>query len=415
MGRRQKSASSEPQTLLRLREEAIVLKQLDLEKIAANHLVKSLSKAKRVRESPCFVTVYGTEPNLEGVKSTAEGNVLGRLFGSEPVRKAMAAAMAEVYRALDIEAGDGGARKESSGAVQFTKRSNKEDATISKRSRNVEEELDPMEITTDEEGSEDHGGDDGSFDVDSFEGFSDEEAAGNKVGTYDSQQPPSIPGSDSEAVDDDGVSISGSAPSIDSPEDISDSGSDSDVAESLQPQQPARRNNHPLKSDPPTTAATTAFLPSLSMGGYYHPGSDSDSEDEPEKIPIERKNRRGQQARRQIAEMKYGKNAKHLQNQAKTKDNAGWDVRKGAVSTPTGRTGGAGPRGGRDAKQGRGRGGSRSTGNLAGPKQVAEKPKTRDDSGPVHPSWEAAKARKQQAAVMASGAAAFTGKKITFD
>ncbi|KPI39354.1 uncharacterized protein AB675_5153 [Cyphellophora attinorum] len=418
MGRRQKSASKEPQTLLRLREEAIILKQLDLEKTAANHLVKSLSKAKRVRESACFVTVYGAEPHLDGVKSTAEGNVLGRLFGSEPVRKAMAAATSEVYRALGIEDGAGGTAKEGSGTVQSTTKANKEHAMISKRSRVADEELDPMEITTDEEGSEEDGEDDELFDDDSFEGFSDEEDAGNESGAHGSRQSPSISASDSEAVDSNEISVSGSAPSSDSSEESEHySGSDADSAPSSHPQQPAPRNGHSLKPTPPTTTSTTAFLPSLSMGGYYDPGSDSDSDQEPETIPIERKNRRGQQARRQIAEMKYGKNAKHLQKQTKTKD-AGWDARKGAVASSVntgGRNSGAGPRSSRGAGQGRGRGGSRSKDDHARPGQVTEKPKIRDDTGPVHPSWEAAKARKQQAAVMASGAAAFAGKKITFD
>src|SRR5271167_2058658 len=62
LGRRQKAAQHEPKVLLRLREEVIVLKSLDLTNTAKKYLVKQLVKTKRIKESPAFVKVYGDEP-----------------------------------------------------------------------------------------------------------------------------------------------------------------------------------------------------------------------------------------------------------------------------------------------------------------------------------------------------------------
>jgi hypothetical protein len=159
------------------------------------------------------------------------------------------------------------------------------------------------------------------------------------------------------------------------------------------------------------------------MGGYYS-GSDSDdsggglhdSSKDP-LHPMQRKNRRGQRARQEIAEKKYGKNANHLKKaaakEARNRD-AGWDAKRGAT-------------------EGRGRG--RDFGNRMGGRNSGRKPtgpngdavvgrrdfgagrgrvatKAKENEGPLHPSWEAAKRRKEQSLGTTQ---AFSGKKVTFD
>ena len=142
----------------------------------------------------------------------------------------------------------------------------------------------------------------------------------------------------------------------------------------------------------------SAFLPSLSMGGYISgSGSDIEDIDEPPK-----KNRRGQRARQQIWEKKFGAKAKHLQGpKAKEGRNAGWDPKRGAI----------------DSGERRGKGGWRGEQPRGGPTRSGmpaqeSKPKHRDDSGPIHPSWEAAKKAKDK---KMAAPAAFEGKKIRFD
>lgn len=91
LGRRQKAAKENPQELLRLKEEVIVLKQLDLATIAENYLFKQLVRTKRIREGPDFVSLHGkdAESRVKGPKAGAEANVVGRLMNSNPVKEAM--------------------------------------------------------------------------------------------------------------------------------------------------------------------------------------------------------------------------------------------------------------------------------------------------------------------------------------
>ncbi len=206
--------------------------------------------------------------------------------------------------------------------------------------------------------------------------------------------------------------------------------------------------------DPKPPQPRTTFLPSLTLGGYFS-GSDTDSNSNSSSnsdvnrfrkrkshgsapaLPQPRKNRRGQRARQQIAEKKYGRGAKHLQKQQQQVHDMrsqrggglesghrdkGWDVRKGATASD-------GPSDGR--KRGRGRqdgrrfglGGKGPTG--ANSEAVTSQDRTEKNrnhahgngkvngsaEGPLHPSWEAAKKRKAQ---NQNVTALFQGKKITF-
>lgn len=347
MGRRQKNASKDPKTLLQRREEVIALKQLDLDKTAKNHILKSLLKSKRARESPIFIIVYGTQPKLDPV-TTIEGVVLGRLFNSNPVKLAMSRIMAGAYEALKIE--------DPTKSTQQTRKA----ASTQGKTTTVEPPLepDPMEITEDEDGEAPNTVDDSGEDFEQWEGI---------LASSEDEISPEVP----------------------------EAAADQRPPKNRQPK-PRTPSSSP---SPPPTTASTAFLPTLNMGGYYS-GSDS-SDEEKEKShgpakPKERKNRRGQRARQQLAELKHGKNAKHLQKQNNSRD-SGWDRRKGAVGV-------SGRANHKPVTY------SKSSKDSNGP-ATQPPPKKRDDSGPLHPSWEAAKQRKMQSAAPA----AFEGKKITFD
>jgi uncharacterized membrane protein YgcG len=171
---------------------------------------------------------------------------------------------------------------------------------------------------------------------------------------------------------------------------------------------------------PPPKPKASAFIPSLSVG--YIAGSDSEPESDIEELAPVKKNRRGQRARQQIAEKKFGAKAKHLEN-PKNDRNQGWDAKRGATdgtrgkrgadSGRGGRGGFAGGRGGFGGNGGRGGGfGGAASGRFTGGDAPAPpKKKHNDDEGPLHPSWAAAKAAKDKKSVPV----AFAGKKITFD
>jgi len=165
-----------------------------------------------------------------------------------------------------------------------------------------------------------------------------------------------------------------------------------------------------VKSRAPESASTT-FLPSLTMGGYWS-GSESEPEDDLSDV-APRKNRRGQRARQQIWEKKYGGKAKHVQN-PKTNVNSrdqGWDLRRGAQES-----GWSNPR--RRGKLSNYV--SRSNGHKSGPASGGNateviRPDRRvekqaSSQKPLHPSWEAAKRAKEQKQTMP-----FAGKKVVFD
>ncbi|KAK3292493.1 BUD22-domain-containing protein [Chaetomium fimeti] len=217
-------------------------------------------------------------------------------------------------------------------------------------------ELDPMEITTDEEGGDDQDLDpmeltsdeeEGSSSEEEFNGFSDDEE-----------------GQQSSASDDEAESDAESSASSVSP-----------------PVKKAKKAKGPLK---PTDST---FLPSL-MGGYIS-GSESASDID---VAPERRNRRGQRARQAIWEKKFGEKAKHLQEPAKGRD-SGWDAKRGAVD------GNSKPwkRGIRNPLLDKARASGANETELGPPKKEPA-PRKRDDSGSLHPSWEArrlAKAKEQ--------------------
>lgn len=146
------------------------------------------------------------------------------------------------------------------------------------------------------------------------------------------------------------------------------------------------------KSAAALTNKKAAFLPSLTMGGYIS-GSGSDLGSDMDVAPA-KKNRRGQRARQAIWEKKYGAGAKHVKARPAPDARAGWDAKRGAVEQKPHRFANA------------------ANAAPLGPRKGEKKePKKRDDSGPLHPSWLAAKAAKEKKAIPV----VFSGKKISFD
>jgi hypothetical protein len=122
----------------------------------------------------------------------------------------------------------------------------------------------------------------------------------------------------------------------------------------------------------------------------------------------------GQQARRALWEKKYGSRANHIQKEQEKKKNSrdsGWDVRKGAMdpnADSRGRKFGKG-RIGAGAGKPFHKTGERGQSGYNDNRLSVPRKKPEDDK-PLHPSWEAKKRAKEQAAQ-----ATFQGKKIVFD
>lgn len=262
------------------------------------------------------------------------------------------------------------------------------------------DDLDPMEITEDEDDadSEDNSDLDVDSDLDPMEVTDDEDV-------------PSAAGlNPMEITDDSAGSDSDSASTTTSFQGFSDddseaSGSSSSSASKSPPPKKKKTTTKPL----PTQPGTSTFLPSL-MGGYFS-NSDSEASDIDIAPPL-KKNRRGQRARQAIWEKKFKAEAKHLKKQqqggggGKGGRDAGWDMKRGAVGAGDGKPWKRGIRNPLASS-----GAAETTG--ANMEAVAErKPKVpkRDDTGTLHPSWEAKKKAKE-----AQGIVAFQGKKTTFD
>lgn len=157
----------------------------------------------------------------------------------------------------------------------------------------------------------------------------------------------------------------------------------------------------------PLPVKKTTFLPTLASG--YISGSDSDSytSDQGDRAAKpKRRNRMGQQARRALAEHQYGSAAKHLKDgkatriQGKAARDVGWDLKRGA-SDVRGKSHG-------------GRGGFAPgvASRALNREQRKPAPRTKDDTGSLHPSWTAKKKLKEQQNL---GMGAYQGKKVVFE
>ena len=158
-----------------------------------------------------------------------------------------------------------------------------------------------------------------------------------------------------------------------------------------------------------TKPKSTTFLPSLAISGYWS-GSESAASDLDTAGPKPRQNRRGQQERRAIWEKKYGHNANHIKKQSKGQNrDEGWDPRRGARSSDEvcGKRGRGRGRGGMQGGVRAGRGGNLGATGANSDPVLARK--TKVVKAPLHPSWDAAKKRKDKRNVT------FAGRKIVFN
>ena len=401
LGRRQKDASKEPKNLLRLREEVIVLKQLDLSTVAERQLLKRLGKVKRILENPAYEHVYG-QNELEGPKNGAEANVIGRLMNSNPVKGCLPGIVESVLHVLGLANGPKVKKEviDENLADRHTTKGSIRDA-IGGLTREEDDEWSGTEseiedgISLDDQSVEDiaHQGSQRSTEVDSeFPGFSEgiaassedeSNAANQNTMPLTERKQKSVKQEPSKKLSIPKIKVSPSNGS--------------------RPMSPEPSKLKPKKEAEAKAPSSTAFLPSLMMGGYYS-GSESASDIEEERKP-DRKNRRGQRARQKIAEAKFGAKAKHLSKQNSGR-NAGWDAKKGAIdgmSNSKGRM--------RTVRPFNTKGPTGANGDALG---ARSKETTRD--GPMHPSWEAARKRKEQGSKIAiNPAGAGMGKKITFE
>jgi len=274
----------------------------------------------------------------------------------------------------------------------------KKAAAVTKAVKRVKPlELDPMEITDDEDADEEDSADDGDSELDPMEITDNEDEGGDESADLS-------PGSDDEEPDaKSSTSEFGgfSDPEAASGDESSASGSSS--ASSIAP--PPKKKKKAKQAEPvPLTGST--FLPSL-MGGYIS-GSDSEASDI-DIAPSTNKNRRGQRARQAIWEKRYKEQAKHLKKQQEKRD-SGWDAKYGAVEGDAGQPWKRGIRNPLLSS------GSNNNNNNNAPAEQAPPPmpkkeKKRDDTGPLHPSWEA----KRKAKENQKASAPYEGTKITFD
>ncbi|OTA91873.1 hypothetical protein M434DRAFT_396819 [Hypoxylon sp. CO27-5] len=459
---REAQAKNEVDKVTRLEREVAVLKSLDLQQAAHAHLCSSLLKIKGVAESPKLpADIVRPVPKPDGLseeEKAALHNVTSALCNRKQVHDIIKEAVMGTCIALRVpmpekmkkggktkkEKTDGRADKED----QADDRDNVAKAIDNSGEDNdegeksgLEEELEPVLLkrkqdrtVEDEEEEEQLDSDDeGPSDDQVFEGFSDSDAEERMWSRYDDFVASSSSDEDSDedgaseedelAADSrarsvrkdtttDDISISSAEESESEEEDLETSGSESST--SISP--PPSKKTKATKTGP-VSAGNSAFLPTL-MGGYIS-GSESEASDIDVGPP--RKNRRGQRARQAIWEKKYKDKAKHVQKQqqekAKGRDQ-GWDIRRGAVGDDEEGSNKPWKKGIRNPfdnkhvhpeRQRQMQGGSQEVDRS----QPAERPKPkaapkRDDTGPLHPSWAAAKKAKEQKVE-------FQGRKVVFD
>ncbi|KAI1141678.1 Bud-site selection protein [Hypoxylon sp. FL0543] len=463
---REAQAKNETDKVTRLEREVAVLKSLDLQQAAHAHLCSSLLKIKGVAESPKLpADIVKPVPKPEGLseeEKAALHNVTSALCNRKQVHDVTKEAVMGTCIALRVpmpekmKKGGKGNKKnmderadkeeqadDRDNTVKAIRSSGKEDDDEDEQSELEGEEPEPVLLkrkqdrTMDNEEGEDLESDeeDGPSDDQVFEGFSDSDAEERAWSRYDDF----VVGSSSEEDDSDEGDASEDELAADSKarsvrraaaaDDISISSaeeSESDEEEDLE----VSAGEHSTSASPPPSkrtkttkagpvlAGNSAFLPTL-MGGYIS-GSESEASDIDVGPP--RKNRRGQRARQAIWEKKYKDKAKHVQKQqqekAKGRDQ-GWDMRRGAVgdeeegSNKPWKKGIRNPFDNKHVHPERQRQMEGRSQEVDRRNQTVEKPKPkvapkRDDTGPLHPSWAAAKKAKEQKVE-------FQGRKVVFD
>ncbi|KAI7133280.1 hypothetical protein D0864_12053 [Hortaea werneckii] len=394
LGRRQKSAGAEKkeQDIQRINAEIAALKTLDTTSAGRHHLYKTLTKIKAVAASPDLPSEVLQQHPLS--TDSALLNVHARLCNSNPVKQALPAVLADVQNALGIMVDNGKAIKKKRLRAKDYEHAESAWHTVQDDKKSLHQVWNPGSAPNESESA----GDDetemrrAGMDRDSSGDFEHLDHRLASSGGEDSDKA-SHAGDNIDdlerqlAAEGFGRSKTAAKTSYDHTADLSLSEEDPEPSPSPEPQKaPAPKK--------------TTFIPSLTMGGYVS-GSGSDPESDIDVAP--KKNRRGQRARQALWEKKFGQKAKHLQ---KTSRNAGWDPKRGATDG-TERKPGQKPGMVNPAKRQLDR--EHTFANRRDGGHASKKHK--DDQGPIHPSWEAAKKAKEKK----EGGAAFAGKKITFD
>lgn len=385
--RRKKTATAKKdnKALERLDAEYVVLKGLELEKVADQQLRKTVGKIKSLKDQEALKEyVEGYE---KGSTDTATLNVLARLYKVAAVKKVVDDAIDELKGIF------------SEGDVAPTQ--NGETKEPKKQKKAVDQNKATLDI------SDDNDDPFAAFNVRIAAPSSGEESEGSIFGD---ERPPSIGDSESghdTDADLDNETESETEEAFEGFSGEEDEGSSDDIAVNrrIAPPSDISMSDSEEEIDVPKAStkvkskaqaapkfSSSAFIPTLSQATYVA-GSDSDASDlEGDFAP--RKNRRGQRARQKIAEAKYKDKAKHLEKQERDK---GWDPKRGAVAMT-----GFGPQ--------------QSGENTIplGRKKVEDK--KRDDKGDLHPSWQAAKLAKEKKQIKIDiRAPQGAGKKVVFD
>ncbi|KAL1410229.1 putative ATP-dependent helicase IRC3 [Vanrija albida] len=377
-----------------------LLNSLQLRAVATAHLSQKLKKhhvLKRIEIPSSTAALLTAEPSIAASSSAATPEAIAkaenRLCSSKPVADAMKAlvsfVMGEPGATLEVRA------KAAKAPKGRAVRRGSDDGSDDESDEDVESE--------DEEG----------LPLGRIEGLeSDDEVIVEDRAANDAGWESGSLGGGSDAEDDDDGWESGSVSGLDgriAPP--SDSGDESD-ASNVPPAKRTRAEPAPKGKAARADGKSSMFLPSLASG--FAPAGDGDSDPDMDYDPngifgsktAPRKNRRGQRARQAIWEKKYGKGANHVVKQREEEEkrkrgpqgqkrDSGWGGR-GAAGAGPGAAGvapaPAAPSAARPAVP-------------AAPKPAAAKP----DEKSLHPSWEAARLRKQREA---QGAKA---TKIVFD
>ncbi|MCJ1469010.1 hypothetical protein MMC07_007642 [Pseudocyphellaria aurata] len=431
LGRRQKTAkeSGVAEESSRLNAEVAALKAFDLSAKAELHLYKSIVKSKPIVSAPAFpAKILAIVETSRQPQDSAHANVQARLFNSSVVKEAMVNIMDSTRAALGIGNLDPARKKKRLRTADYASEKKPPRRAPQKNARSgetpvalEEDQTDPQSRVTFESLHEElslRSSDDENVDLAAYE---DRLADSENESTGESDLQISLP--EQITLEHNPAYELSRSPSL-----------------SMSP--PSSEIGIPRPRKVSTARPkTTTFLPSLAMGGYISESGSAISD--PSSLAGNgnstkpRKNRRGQQERRKIWEKKYGKNANHLkrpparrqqhqhqQQQPQNRDE-GWDARKGAAGgDDRGKRGrgrgrgrvGHGKKGGRgpissgantDPVQERRGGGSKfHDGSAKGTKT----PAGAAASTALHPSWEAAKKRKE-----AKRNVAFEGKKVVFD
>ncbi|KAJ5506469.1 Bud-site selection protein BUD22 [Penicillium expansum] len=378
LSRREKTAKAQKddKALARLKEEIETLKGLDYHVTSERYLFKQLIRTKRIAETRTFGEFQAVKKvSQDGPKSTAEANILARLFKSTPVQKEMPGIMAGIRKLLRVD---------EAPASKATKEDVKKDAPAKKPRKETNGSESESETAT----TKPRRGEQVSRPANDMDISGSDESGDEDLSQFNSRLGPgSDSEADSESGDEEDLAADDISDSISRSPSPSFSAADSPPAKKVKG---TKGSKEPLKS--------TTFLPSLMNGGYWSGSEEATDEEDSGKKPV-RKNRMGQQARRALWEKKFGATANHVKQEqlaakygeveGEGEEGEGVVVSGGGSARPQ-RDGPAGPH----------------SGQHSGGKPKGGPPK---DEGPLHPSWEAKRKAKEQTA------ATFSGKKVTFD